>query len=138
MTATVVVLLFAPVALDRDSLPLSTYPMYSSARSTTSTLVTAQLVVGDERRSLSMGVIGNSDDPLIVTGELRAAIRNGEAPRRCREIAERAPATIDRVDDRATGPRIEVVSERHDTVDFVAGRTSLIERTVHATCEVPP
>lgn len=133
VTVAVAALLFLPVALDRDSLPLSTYPMYSSARSTTSTLVTAQLVVGDERRSLSLDIIGNSDDPLIVTGELRAAIRGGEAARRCPAIAERAVA------QGAASPgrgRIEIVSERHETIEFVADRPSLVERTVHESCPV--
>lgn len=130
VTLAVVGAMFVPVLSDRDSLPLSTYPMYSSARSGESTLVTAQLVVGDERRPLSMAIIGNSDDPLIVTGELRASIRNGDADRRCREIARR-------VGDEHTmpaGARVEIVSERHDTVAFVADRPSLIDRTIHHSC----
>lgn len=133
VTIAIVVVLFVPVALDRDGLPLSTYPMYSSARSTTSTLVTAQQVVESERRALSMMTIGNSDDPLIVTGELRAAIQNGEADRRCRQIAARVAAPEPTADDLG---RIEIVSEVHDTVDRVSDRPSLLERTVHATCPV--
>ena len=41
---------------------------------------------GDEER-LTLRVIGASDDPLIVAGELRTAIRNGRADERCEAIA---------------------------------------------------
>jgi len=32
---------------------------------------------------------------------------------------------------------IEVATERHDVVAQVEGESSLLERTVHASCEVP-
>ena len=120
--------LAAPVVFDRDSFPLSTYPMYARTRGTEVSFVTAQGVRNDETVALSLEAIGASDDPLVVAGELRTAIRRGEADRRCVEIASRVgDASIDRV---------EVVTERHDTVVRLEGGDSLRGRTVHAICVV--
>jgi hypothetical protein len=135
VTAGVVCALVAPVVLDRDSLPLSTYPMYSRARGAEVTLPTAQAVDGTGRPSpLTLEVIGGSDDPLIVAGELRTAIRNDAADRRCVEIATRAATWSDLP---VTAVGIEVVTERHDVVARAGGQPSLLERTVYASCEVP-
>lgn len=134
MTASVVAALSAPVVIDRDGFPLSTYPMYSRARPAVVTLVAANGRTDDgDRVALSLGLIGESDDPLVVAGELRAAIADGRAGTRCAEIAARAVAAGARMADVAV---IEVVSERHDLVDQVVGVPSLVERTVHASCEV--
>jgi hypothetical protein len=134
-TAAVVGALVAPVVLDRDGFPLSTYPMYSRARGDAVTLATAQVVDADgEASALTLAVIGDSDDPLIVAGELRDAIRDDRADQRCEEIAQRAA----RWDDLPPGSvAIEVVTERHDVVAQVEGDPSMLERTVHASCEVP-
>lgn len=131
ITIGTVVLLCAPVAFDRDGLPLSTYPMYARTRGAEVSFVTANGIDADGRRvSLGLGTIGESDDPLIVAGELRAAIRSGRAPDRCRDIASR-------VEDGAPEiTAIEVVTERHDVIEHAAARASLVGRTVHATCEV--
>ncbi len=135
VTGLVLAALVAPVLLDRDGFPLSTYPMYSRARGDTVTLVTAQGIDADGvPQPLTLGVIGDSDDPLIVAGELRDAVRNDRADRRCEEIAVRAA----RWDALPTGvARVEVVTERHDVVAHVEGEPSLLRRTVHASCEVP-
>lgn len=129
VTSAMVAALFSPVVIDRDDFPLSTYPMYARQRPAVVSFVTAQGI--DQTESghvLSLQVIGASDDPLIVSGELRAAIALGRADRRCEEIAVR-------VTDRNV-LAVEVVTERHDVVDRVSGRSSLIERTVHARCDV--
>lgn len=132
-TVAVLAALLAPVAIDRDSFPLSTYPMYASTRAGESTIVTAQGITGSgSRRTLTPTVIGNSDDPLIVVGELRAALRGGRGDDRCAEIAERVAS---RTEHRAIVV-IEIVNERHDTVEHALDRPSLLERKVRATCEV--
>lgn len=134
VTAVVTAALVAPVVLDADSFPLSTYPMYSRARTTEVGFVTAHAVDASGATSrLSLGTIGSSDDPLIVAGELRAAISAGRAEERCRQIAERADSPRD--DDRAA---IEIVTELHDVVALATGDESLLDRTVHARCEVGP
>lgn len=135
VTAGVVAALVAPVVLDRDGFPLSTYPMYSRTRGETVALVTAQgVAAGGDTSILTLSVIGGSDDPLIVAGELRAAVRDGRSEQRCAEIATRA-SRWERLPDEVIA--IEVVTERHDVVAQVKGHASLSERTVHARCEVP-
>ena len=109
--------------------------MYARARGVEVTLATARAVEADGATStLTLGVIGDSDDPLVVAGELREAIRDGRAVDRCSAIAERA-ARWDGLPVETTA--IEVVTERHDVVVQVEGGDSLVERTVHARCEVP-
>ena len=135
ITAGLVAALVAPVLVDRDGFPLSTYPMYSRTRGDAVTFATAQAVDGaGERTTLTLAVIGDSDDPLIVAGELRDAIRDGRAAQRCEEIARRAATWGDRPVGADT---IEVVTERHDVVARVTGGVSLRDRAVHASCEVP-
>jgi hypothetical protein len=134
VTAGVVGALVGPVIIDRDSFPLSTYPMYSRTRGEAVTLATAQAVDSEGAAStLSLGVIGDSDDPLIVAGELRRALREGRADARCIEIADRAKDWAGLPDGAVA---IEVVAERHDVVARVSGAASLLERTVHARCEI--
>lgn len=135
ITAGVVAALVAPVVLDSDGFPLSTYPMYSRARGEVVTFATAQAIDASGNVStLTLGVIGDSDDPLIVAGELRDALSDDRAEDRCEEIARRAAMWSGLPTDDV---RIEVVTERHDVVVQVEGGQSLIERTVHASCEVP-
>jgi hypothetical protein len=131
-TVLVVGLMVMPVVLDRDSFPLSTYPMYSRARPAQVTIPSAIGFdeAGDEHR-LTLRVIGASDDPLIVAGELRTAIAQGRAAARCEAIAARASDGL--AEDLAL-VRIEVVMERHDVVAQVTGEPSLLDRTVHADC----
>ena len=136
MTAGVVGALIAPVVLDRDGFPLSTYPMYSRARGDAVTFVTAQAVdASGTVATLTLDVIGDSDDPLIVAGELRDAIRDGRAQERCVEIAQRAAEWEGLPPGTST---IDVVTERHDVVAQVEGASSLLDRMVHASCAVSP
>lgn len=133
ITAAVLAALVAPVIVDRDSFPLSTYPMYSRSRGDESTIVTAQGVLSDGTLlTLTPWLIGASDDPLVVVGRLRAASSAGRGDVRCAEIAER-------VADRtalADVDTIEIVGERHDTVDRTLGEDSLVDRDVRVSCEV--
>lgn len=133
--AGVVGVLALPVATGNDDFPLSTYPMYARTRPAEVSFVTAQGATDDSTATfeLSLHIIGASDDPLIVAGELRAAIRGDRADDRCAGIAQRA------LESGRTGyDRIEVVTERHNVVERTSGRDSLIRREVHATCPLDP
>jgi hypothetical protein len=95
ITAGVVAALVAPVVLDRDGFPLSTYPMYSRVRGDEVTLRNRPGRRPDGSPSaLTLGVIGDSDDPLIVAGELRDAIRGGRADQRC--VGDRRTGAVGR------------------------------------------
>ena len=118
----------APALRNRDSFPLSTYPVYASARSSAVTLSTAVGIdTGGRPVRLSLDVIAQSDDPLIAESLVDDAIAEGRAGELCRAIAERAPDDV---------TAIEVVEERHDIVARTVGRASLLQRTVHARCDV--
>lgn len=131
VTVLVLAALLSPVARDHDTFPLSTYPMFAGLRGRETTFATAVGIDRDGRvHRLSPRVIGGIDDPLVVISEVRNAIVDNRVRELCRAIAGRvdAPEVV----------AVEVVSERHDTVDEVSGKKSLVERTVHGRCEVSP
>lgn len=121
-----IVAVVSPAIRDRDSFPLSTYPVYASARSRTSTLATAfgVGVDGTERR-LTMSVIAATDDPLIAESRVADAIAAGRAIELCEQIAQRVPVGV---------IAVVVTSELHDLVEAALGADSLLSRTVHARC----
>lgn len=139
VTGAVVAALFFPVVADRDDYPLSTYPMYARVRGSTVSLATAQGVdAAGGPITLSLGLIGESDDPLVVAGELRDAIADGRAEQRCREIAGRLERS-GRAADEPGAVAVEVVIERHDVVARISGDApGLVDRVVHARCAVAP
>jgi hypothetical protein len=118
----------SPALRDRDSFPLSTYPMYAFAREDEAVISTAVGIdaAGTVSR-LSLPAIADTDDPLIAESLVARSIEGGRASTLCSEIAARAPAGL---------ASIEVVSERHDLVPQAAGQGSLVERIVHARCAV--
>lgn len=133
MTLITVTALLWPIVSGADSFPLSTYPMYATARPRQGSLVTA-VGLDDQGREirLSLALIGSTDDPLIAESLLRTAVRQERTGRLCTEIAARTARDAQRheVID------IVVLTELLDLVDLVAGTAPPSERTVHATCAV--
>ncbi len=127
ITLGVLAAVVSPALRNQDSVPLSIYPMYATARGDVAVLGTA-VGIDDRRatRRLSMATIARSEDPLIAESLVRTAIQNGGADALCREIASRVGDEI---------IEVEVVEERHDLERYAAGDASLIRRRVHATCE---
>jgi hypothetical protein len=120
----------SPALRDRDSYPLSTYPMYAGARGRHAALATAVGVdVDGATHRLSLATIARTDDPLIAESLVATAIRADRAGELCAEIARRVSGDA---------VAVEVVEERHDVVERAAGRPSLGARTVHARCDVEP
>ena len=131
-TVAVVAAVASPAVGQRDSYPLSTYPVYASARPGVEEIHTAVGVTGDGRRvRLSLPVIGDSDDPLIVEDRVADAVASRRADRLCLAIAGRARDTADLTS-------IEVATERVDLVATAADGAPPLARTVHATCPVTP
>ena len=122
--------LVSPALRDHDSFPLSTYPIYASARPREATFVTAhgQRADGSVRR-LSIDVIARTDDPLIASSRIAAAVAAGQAAELCAEIAARSPSDV---------VAVLVVRERHDVVDGARGEDSLLHREELARCAVSP
>ena len=133
-TAAVVAALLVPVLRDRDSFPLSTQPMYATARDGFEWLPSARGVDGGTgaQLRLSMAIVAETDDPLIAESRLEQAIRSDRATELCDEVAERV--AVD------PGLRqvnlVEVVTEHLDLVAFVADGAAPLGARVHARCEV--
>lgn len=118
-----------PILRDRDSFPLSTYPVYSSVRPDVATFATAHGERADgSMRRLSMDVIARTDDPLIAASRLSDAVGAGRADEACGAIAARVPADV---------VAVVVVRERHDVVAAARGDDSMLESEVLARCAVP-
>lgn len=134
--------LIAPAIFDHDDFPFATYPMYAQSRGDVVSVATANGITaaGDESR-LTLDVIGESDDPLIVAALVRDAVRGGqtETDALCRQIANRAAGDGDGDRDAigAGFDQIMIVSESHNVVDHTSDRQSLVSRQVHTTCPVP-
>lgn len=150
----VVALVASPALRQRDSYPLSTYPVYADARPGVAELPTAVGVTEDgERVRLSPTVIGASDDPLIVADRVADAVAADRADRLCQAIAERAATDDGAIFDPTGGDGttagdggggggalagVEVVTETVDLVATAADEAPPLGRTVHAACPVPP
>jgi hypothetical protein len=120
--------LFSPVVRDRDGLPLSTYPMYATARSNTVSFVTVRgVTAAGEMERLSMFTIARTRDPLIAESFLADSVRRGDADRLCADVAQRVDEPI---------VRIEVATERFDVAKRSYGDPPF-DRTIHATCPGP-
>ena len=123
---------FSPVLRpsQRDSYPLSTYPMFSNDLGRESALATAVGVTIDGQvRRLSPELISGGYEPVRAYTTVEASIANGDTADLCREIAERAAKS------RATDViAIEVVTEVHDVVAWFEGDKEPLQRIVHARC----
>ena len=127
-----VVLVFSPVLRpsQRDSYPLSTYPMFSYERGRESALPTAVGVTADGTiRRLSPELISGGYEPIRAFATVEASIDNGDTDVLCTEIAERTAA------QRSTDVVvIEVVTEVHDVIAWFDGQKEPQQRIVHARC----
>ena len=128
--ATLVLLgaLLAPAALDRDGLPLSTYPMYAHTRDSVVDIVAVQARASGADIELSIGEIAATRDPLVAQSYLDDRAAAGRADEVCRESADRIG------DDHPDGVDVVVARERHRVVDRARGQSSLEERDVLARC----
>lgn len=139
--------LLAPAVFDHDDFPFATYPMYATSRGDVVSVATANGVTtaGDESR-LTLAVIGESDDPLIVAALVRDAVRGGlkETEMLCRQIAARVAGDngVGRNDRDVGDPetafhQIMIVSESHNVIEHTSDRDSLVSRQIHTRCPVP-
>ena len=133
VTVVALAALVVPVVRDSDSFPLSTHPMYASVREPIEVLPSAVGVdVEGARHRLSLRLIARTDDPLIAQSFLWEAIRADRAGDVCRDISARlgSESAFDHV------VRVEVVTETIELIELVSGDGGLVDRSVHADCEV--
>ena len=121
---------------NRDSFPLSNYPMFSRPRPKPT--VTIQYAVGVEpggaRHHLAPEMVAN-DEVLQARAVLARAVRSGRAAadELCRRIAGRVAGEggdLDAVSE------VRIVTGSHDSVAYLTGRDRIGTERVHATCPV--
>ncbi len=125
----VVVIAVVPLAMDRDSFPLSTYPMFSSRRSSTESVDTAILVdeSGGTTR-LDPSDIAGTDEVILAAVTVSDALRDATAHLLCDEI-------VDRVADRMpSGAQVRVVTETYEAIGWYRGDRTPLSTVVHAEC----
>ena len=125
MAALVIVIGVVPVVLDRDSFPVSTYPMFSTRRTTTETVDTAVLVRDGQTRRLSPQKIADTDEVILAAATVSRAIADGTSETLCEEIAQRTGAD---------SGEVQVVTEQYDSVRWYEGDHTPLQRIVHASC----
>jgi hypothetical protein len=121
-----------PLVQGHDSFPLSTFPMFSTRRTTTEQVDTAVGLRADGSvERLSPERIGGTDEVILAAATVTNAIVTADTPQLCREIAGRVAGG---------GPRdvtqVQVVTEVFDAVRWYHGDRTPLARTVHATCAV--
>jgi hypothetical protein len=126
----VVVVGAVPFVLDRDSFPLSTFPMFAADIDRTQSVDTAVAVGADGGViRLTPAEIGGTAVVNQAASVVTTAIVGSRAAELCATIAgrlagESAPVTV------------EVVTERYDAVRWFDGDRTPVERVVHARCPV--
>jgi hypothetical protein len=122
----------APAWIERDSYPLSTYPMFSYRRERVEVVDTAVgYDITGARVRLTPTLIAGGREVIHAAVTVSTAISRGDTDALCAEIAARAATR------KPALRRIEIVSETHDVVDYFAGDGAPSAITVHAACEVP-
>lgn len=117
-----------------DGFPLSTYPMFSYPRASTSLVETVVGVDAEGRQApLTPSLVGGTSQVKQALSTTRRAINEGHADALCREVAAR----VARDERRASTVAIEVVRERWHADDAGRPGATPAERRVYAHCEVP-
>ena len=121
-----------PFVLDRDSFPLSTFPMFAADIDRTQSVDTAVAVdaAGAVIR-LTPAEIGGTTVVNQAASVVTTAIVGGRAADLCAVIAGR-------VGGDAGAVAVEVVTERYDAVRWFDGDRTPVDRVVHARCPVAP
>ena len=127
----VVVVGAVPFVLDRDSFPLSTFPMFAADIDRTQSIDTAVAMAPDGTTiRLTPAEIGGTTVVNQAASVVTTAIVGGRARELCADIAGRVGGG-DRV-------AVEVVTERYDAVRWFDGDRTPVSRMVHARCPVAP
>jgi hypothetical protein len=129
VAAIVVIVGVVPLALDRDSFPLSTYPMFSSRRSSTETVDTAIVVdaAGDVIRIDPRDIAG-TDEVILAAVTVSDALRDDTAVALCRDIVTRLDTRL------PEGAIVRIVTEKYDAIEWYGGDRTPLSTIVHADC----
>ena len=128
----VVVVGAVPFVLDRDSFPLSTFPMFAADIDRTQSIDTAVAMAPDGTTiRLTPAEIGGTTVVNQAASVVTTAIVGGRADELCATIARRLAGPAGAV-------AVEVVTERYDAVRWFDGDSTPVDRVVHVRCAVTP
>lgn len=118
-------------AFHGDSFPVSTYPMFATARSSEVVMphAIALTAAGEERRVRPADIA--NDEVIQAFETIRQAIRQG--PQALDELCGHIAGNMARHGDVV---RVQIVTSRYDGIDYFGGHTEPEERWVEAECEV--
>jgi hypothetical protein len=135
VTIAAVVVVLSPLVWDedRDSYPISTYPMFARDRGRVRSYATVVGVrAGGEIERLSPEAIAGTREPVQAAETVIREVRRGHAAALCDDVAARVAGR----DGDAEPRSLEVVTETYDVLAYFDGRTEPEQRVVHATCDV--
>jgi hypothetical protein len=120
-----------------DSYPLSTYPMFAHRRGRENDVTRAVAIHADASEAAVPPRYVANAETMQAFYTLARAVEAGDAASAelCETIAARLPAA--REPELSSAVRLELVTERVDAIDYLAGRARPFDRRVHASCEVP-
>jgi hypothetical protein len=129
VAATVVVVAAVPLALDRDSFPLSTYPMFSSRRSSTESVDTAILIDASGRTTrIHPRDIAGTDEVILAAVTVSDALRDDTTELLCGDIVARlGPGAPE-------GAQVQIVTEVYDAIEWYRGDRTPLSTVVHTSC----
>lgn len=134
VSAATIVFLLVPSVTGTDGFPVSSHPMYATARSADATFITANATTAaDTVVELSMREIANTDDPLVAETRLRRAAEVDDGLAECERIARRVVST-DRTDSLT---EIRIVRVSGSVTDFVRTDGAAATVEVLTTCPLP-
>ena len=115
-----------------DDFPISTFPMFASARPEEVSIAHTVVIAADGTQRLPSPSAVANDEVIQAAETVRQAVRQGPAAtaRLCRLVADSVGG--------GAGARVEVVTERFNAVPYFDGQTQPLERVVHASCAAPP
>ena len=119
-----------------DSFPLSTYPMFSGAKSTPSTTLRYAIAVDDsgQRRHVPPRLVANSE-VLQARAVISRAISDGNARalELCNAIAQRVAAAGG---EWRAMTAVRLVTGTFDAVEYLTGRDKVGVEKIHVSCPV--
>jgi hypothetical protein len=117
-----------------DGFPLSTYPMFAQRRGRVHEVVSARAVAADGSTVLVPPALIANAETMQAIRTLSRAIRAGEheAQPLCERIAVRLAGDA----QLGRSVRVELVTERVDAIEYLAGRARAELVRVHARCPV--
>jgi len=117
-----------------DGFPLSTYPMFAQRRGRVHEVVSARAVAADGSAVLVPAALIANAETMQAIRTLSRAIRAGE--HESQQLCERIAGRLASDEQRRRSVRVELVTERVDAIEYLAGRAQSELVRVHARCPV--